>query len=322
MVDTSKGASDGFLQLVVQTRNNAGIAAKSMLVANFGADCDLSGTADGTSAKRFKGLLDKYFGEHDGDGQNVRGSDDPDGAGPEPDPEGKDPKPLPAPKPEPNPPGPVPLPVPRPEPKPPGPAPLPVPPKPGPTDQLAAGQTLADGGHVLAVLADCPAAGAAVIYRAGEFFVLGCSTWTGNKKVPPKTLLYKIPEVKIEKSDNGFLWNFEGNLKSLVVSSSDKAVMTMAEFITKKAATSIARHSPDAFVAGAAPASLKITSSMGLQVSGDLTTGIVSSIADKASISLAWGVSLKKGTTQVAPTGAFLFLSKQVIVSPGAELRL
>ena len=63
VVDPSQGACDKFLSLVVKTRNNAGIAAKTQVVANFGADWDASvrPDLDEPDAKRFKGVLDSYL---------------------------------------------------------------------------------------------------------------------------------------------------------------------------------------------------------------------------------------------------------------------
>jgi hypothetical protein len=62
-VDTAAGASDQFLSLTTSTRNNAGIAAKSILVANFGAEHVDNKTIDmdEPDVKRFKGALDQYF---------------------------------------------------------------------------------------------------------------------------------------------------------------------------------------------------------------------------------------------------------------------
>ncbi len=62
-VNNAVGVSDGFLSLQTRTRNSAGIAAKSVLVINFGPDYDLSikPDLDEPDVKRFKGVLDQYF---------------------------------------------------------------------------------------------------------------------------------------------------------------------------------------------------------------------------------------------------------------------
>ena len=62
-VRCDKGAGDGFLELVVSTRNGAGIAARSQVVLNFGSEFDLSfrPDMDEAGAKKFRGALDKYF---------------------------------------------------------------------------------------------------------------------------------------------------------------------------------------------------------------------------------------------------------------------
>ena len=63
VADPSVGASDGFLRLDVSTRNRAGIAPKSIVVANFGVDWDSTAVTDlsESPAKRFKGLLDQFL---------------------------------------------------------------------------------------------------------------------------------------------------------------------------------------------------------------------------------------------------------------------
>ena len=62
-VDCSKGASDGFLSLVVSTRTKIGIAARSPVCINFGNKYDMLFKADSEEpeAKKFCGTLDKYF---------------------------------------------------------------------------------------------------------------------------------------------------------------------------------------------------------------------------------------------------------------------
>lgn len=66
IADPQRGPSDSFLRLEVRTRNNVGVAARSILVANFGMEWDESALKQEfseTPAKRFKGMLDKYFVE-------------------------------------------------------------------------------------------------------------------------------------------------------------------------------------------------------------------------------------------------------------------
>ena len=62
-VDTAKGAADGFLSLTVSTRNQAGVAARSPIVVNYGNEYDLSYKVDSDEpdAKRFSGALQQYF---------------------------------------------------------------------------------------------------------------------------------------------------------------------------------------------------------------------------------------------------------------------
>ncbi len=71
VVHCEKGAGDGFLSLVVATRNAAGIAARSQVVLNFGNEFDLTYKPDmeESGVKRFCGTLEKYF-EKAGEGSS------------------------------------------------------------------------------------------------------------------------------------------------------------------------------------------------------------------------------------------------------------
>ena len=59
--DPSQGANDGFLKLTVRTHNGCGIAAGSLITADFGEGYTISGAGASPAAKRFKGVLDDVF---------------------------------------------------------------------------------------------------------------------------------------------------------------------------------------------------------------------------------------------------------------------
>ena len=66
VVQTGKGCGDGLVKCIVQTRNGVGIAAKSPVVINYGNEYDVSvattaAASDEGDAKRFRGVLDEYF---------------------------------------------------------------------------------------------------------------------------------------------------------------------------------------------------------------------------------------------------------------------
>ena len=62
MANPRAGVGDGFVQLVVRTRNHAGIRPKSLLAADFGIDwVATESTSEGPAAKKFRGALDSYF---------------------------------------------------------------------------------------------------------------------------------------------------------------------------------------------------------------------------------------------------------------------
>lgn len=62
-VNCGAGVGDGFLALMVSTRNGVGIAARSQVVINFGNEFDLQYRPDleEPDAKRFCGAMEKYF---------------------------------------------------------------------------------------------------------------------------------------------------------------------------------------------------------------------------------------------------------------------
>ena len=62
-INPEKGPNDSFMQLVVKTRNNQGIAAKQLVCINYGAEYDFTFTTDDTEkdVKIFRGALDNYF---------------------------------------------------------------------------------------------------------------------------------------------------------------------------------------------------------------------------------------------------------------------
>ena len=62
-INPEKGPNDNFMQLVVKTRNNQGVAAKQVVCINYGADYDFTFTTDDTEkdVKIFRGALDNYF---------------------------------------------------------------------------------------------------------------------------------------------------------------------------------------------------------------------------------------------------------------------
>ena len=85
----------------------------------------------------------------------------------------------------------------------------------------------------------------------------------GNKKLPPRTILYKLvgeAAGKIEKcKDNVLPWNFEKTSKTLVAEKLSDGVLgqvvDLATLIKQKGATSVVKHSPT-FPAGQPPSSL------------------------------------------------------------------
>ena len=290
------GASDQFLRLEVRTRNLVGIAARSIVVANFGVDWDASAVStevSETPAKRFRGMLDKCFGDAAGDTVTEAASSTgvPEDGGEVPKEEAKA-KEEPA-----DPPAEAACP----------PAKVPRP----------------DGGEVLATLGDgCAAAGAMLIWRpeaGGSLSLRAGDGWAGNKKVAPKTTIWKVPDVKLDAKGEFLVWQLDGP-KTMVFAG--KGTTTLGEFIKQKAATSVARHTPETFPPGTPPNSLKATGNVRVGTSSSTAKKVLVLCTDNQHLGLMWMLGFKDQQKQVIPTGVMVYVKKQIIVPKDGEVRL
>ena len=61
-INPENGPNDNFMQLVVKTRTNQGIAAKQVVCINYGSSYDFTFATDDTETevKKFRGALDMY----------------------------------------------------------------------------------------------------------------------------------------------------------------------------------------------------------------------------------------------------------------------
>ena len=290
------GATDKFLSLMVHTRNNVGIAARSIVVANFGVEWDSSAVASEISeapAKRFKGMLDQYFVESSDKGiEGPSGSEGSAEAAKKTE-EAKKAKAQSQKTEE-------------------------------ATEETNKAEAVEDtqNGVVLAVLGDCAAAGAMVVWRqeaGGSLSLRAAAGWTGNKKVSPKTTVWKLPDVKLESKGEFLEWQLDG-AKSTVFTG--KATTTLTEYIKDKAATSVARHTPDSFPPGTAPKTLKASDSVRVTTSNPATKKVLLACADNPHLGLMWTVGFKDQIKQVIPTGVMVYVKKQIIIPKDGEVRV
>ena len=59
-----RGPNDGFMQVVVRTRNGCGIVGGGALLADFGENYVVQTPLQSSPAKRFKGALDAWLAQH------------------------------------------------------------------------------------------------------------------------------------------------------------------------------------------------------------------------------------------------------------------
>ena len=248
------GAGDNFLKLEVKTRNQRGIAPNSALVANFGLEWEGDGadcSADSEPAsKKMRGALDRYFSKaacphsQDAEGDAEEGAEAPENAdtekaaknkavtaNAEKEKEAKQAKEAKEKeqaekekaekeKAEKEKAGNV------------------------AGGKLQVGQVLSDGAKVMALLSE----EMALLWReegAGSLSLRAGDAQSTNKKMPPKTLLWKpsVAKCSAEGGMDGMKWCF-CSTKPLIFNSASGAFRTLAELVKEKGATSIAKHAP------------------------------------------------------------------------------
>ena len=333
-IDPAQGASDAFLSLKVQTRNLVGIAARSMIVANFGLMWDSSscvvsaGSESEAPAKRFRGMLDKYFqtaGEAQKEKENEEQTKKKEEEGQKKAKEAEEQKKKEeeeAKKKEEQ--------------------------KKKEADGKAAeeaekskaggsgsggashgglspGQKLPDGGIVVALVEEAAVKGA-LVFKEGEaggsLTLKAGDEQEGNKKLPPKTFLWRVPDIEVKAtSECPFEWNFEKNIKAAVYH--NKTIIPLQDLIQQKGATMVSRHVPESFPAGVPPTTLKVQGTpFRLTTKDELAQKILKAWQTDSTAGMAWSVALKDGDKKVTATGAVLYTKKQVIVPKGGEVRL
>ena len=190
--------------------------------------------------------------------------------------------------------------------------------EPSPAGKFFEGQTLSDGGVVLSVL-DC---GAGLIWRDESGGVLSIRlppglAKSGRKRLLPKTFLWKCPGAsgKAASDSQALPWNF-AKTNALVFSSKDlRKIMTLADFVKERKATSVSKHTPT-FAAGTIPPKLSTVRDLRLSTTDPLAQRIISKVGAGGTTHtcLAWAVGIKDSSV-VIPVGACLYVTKQLHVS-------
>ena len=342
VVNPSAGASDDFLSVVTSTRNNVGIAARGIVVANFGVDYSEAENVDfdEPDVKKFKGMLDRFLvsrGEGEGGLSPVDAKEDaqpmvekPKDEKPKDEKEGahkKDDKDEKAkeekqekPKEE------------KQE-------------KPKKEDEqqqqkpaasssqqqasaaasskptlraVARNRVLADG-TILGTFDMEDTKGISFVRASdGSLKVVPPESQESNKKIPPKRVLWHASEGKVDVSPGPVVWSFGKKSRNTLVLY-QKAVMTIADAIQKSGASSIAKHQPAKFFPGTWTDRLVPPEGVCFVPKDQKVSDVLKAIQDVASLQTVWCVK-KNNENSLVPTGVAVINAKQLIMSTGCGI--
>jgi len=346
-VNSSAGANDGLVEMVVKTRNAQGIAPKSLICINYGSEYDFSVQADTseTEVKRFRGALESYFTRAEPDKSGASSSNPnptpPPPPGPVPlapppplpvpvadaKPKGKSPTPGAPPVPGGlPPPGPdvVGLPTPGPgagglPPPPPPPPPGPIVPNPSSDQKLAADiQPLGISLHFV------PSAGDAGV---GAFWLAAGPGTSTNKKVPPNTKLLVLHNGKVEKSSAPDMvpYDFRNPKKSFIflVQSSKgdlSAIKSLDAWVSELKIKKLVPY--DEFAAGCCPSTLPIKEGLGFVAAEKDMKAVLKACVGLGQLKVQWAFKHNTKDSSLMPYGVVLTTSKQIIIPGGGRATL
>ena len=142
----------------------------------------------------------------------------------------------------------------------------------------------------------------------------------GNKKVPPRTVLYSTNEGEIAQGEgaNGIKFEYE-KTKLGYACEWNKPLMTLHEMITKTGAKSLVKHAP---WTGTAPSTVQLVSLVRFipKLHGDLWAVAGGPKAD--GVGIAWSLKFSDQKKSLAPTGIVLYTTKQLILPAGGSIAL
>ena len=320
MVQTGNGCGDGLVKCVVQTRNGVGIAAKSPVVINYGNEYDinvatLAAASDEGDAKRFRGVLDEYFKKQSVWAAPAAANSETAGAGaaseaseanamakagePATPTKGTPPKVVPNvdQKVDPSPTGAEA--TKRPPPQPTGTPPPKV---------AKAGEC--ELGTITAPIS------ASLILSENRLIIRPHGSVEGSKKIPPKIVLAKCKDGKVQKtSKGGPPWSIKSG-STLVVNPSGQ-VVKMEEFCVSASCKTVARHK------GAVTGSLAVQGDVcGFEATRDEWQKAIRLAKELAQVSVMFSVKKRTDAAEAIPSGIALLIAKQIIVKAGEDFVL
>ena len=314
IADPSKGLGDGFLSLITTTRNNRGVAARSMLVANFGFEYDTTAPKPDVTepdVKKFKGALDGYIGKWIQTGSSpalgglppVPPTTTAGSTTVAPPPAATETKPqaeavaTPA--------GATPTPtvaasaVPQLAPGAAEEAPAPMAVQAvaaASTGQgFALGAKLADGATFLYAIDGGHAKDTKLISKGGALNMR--SAHPSSKKIPPKTTLFIVKAGMVKKNEGhnpkGLEWKFSGPLAKAVVVYNGE-LTNLKELMVKQKVNGLSCHSPPSFPEGVPPVSVSCNrANLRFQADHAEAQGALDASAEFALAKRRWAVTIK-----------------------------
>ena len=321
----AEGSNDGFLRLVATTRNGGGIAAKTPIVINFGAEYEHGSRlgADDPEMKRFRGALDRVFEEQKKAAAAVQPSAEERvvleppptpglGAGSPPTPTVQEESKQVA--------------VESPKRK----EPTPLNPEGGKSSEgVGAVAKVAKTAALLGTEIGPHKMSAYFIPQVGDVPAKLSLTLPedaqSNKKLPPRTIIWhllgedggRVVRSKVSK----MLWRFEKPTKTVVVAKSKEgelfsAPQDLAGFIRDHGAVGVAKHVPT-FGAGKPPASLSQEDDLAYVCKESTHAEILNFACSSAGLLACFVVKLAKDKV-VVPVGIAVLNGKQAVVAHGA----
>ncbi len=144
---------------------------------------------------------------------------------------------------------------------------------------------------------------------------------TGNKKIPPGTVLHKVLFGEIGKSrgGGGVEYALEGKLKQIhaLLSQSTKP-LSLAEMLSETGATSIAKHDVKP------PSITVLTKGLSFHATSTLEDAVLGEVVKLNSLSAVWIFrALKKDSENIlTPRGLAITTAKQLIVPAGGSMQI
>ena len=320
MVQTCKGCGDGLVKCVVQTRNGVGIAAKSPVVINYGNEYDinvatLAAASDEGDAKRFRGVLDEYFKKQSVWAAPAAANSETAGAGaaseaseanamakagePATPTKGTPPKVVPTvdPKVDPSPTG------------------AEAAKRPPPQQTGTPPPKVAKAGECELGTITAPIS-ASLILSENRLIIRPHGSVEGSKKIPPKIVLAKCKDGKVQKtSKGGPPWSIKSG-STLVVNPSGQ-VVKMEEFCVSASCKTVARHK------GAVTGPLAVQGDVcGFEATRDEWQKAIRLAKELAQVSVMFSVKKRTDAAEAIPSGIALSIAKQIIVKAGEDFVL